>query len=152
MHVYFFLGVGIGDGKDLSFEIIINGSVIFKLELANAREGQVRDVESFTQNLFLLFHRHSPCQLKHTLSKNPKLLGLVSVAAIYCTLGIKAFLHMKLWQKAIGGFTVEPQVHFDTSIFRLVTKYDRSSEAVWKEDSFTHEIVSSALKSTSSGT
>ena len=34
-------GVGFGNGSDLSFEIIINGSTVFKLDLSNCREGQV---------------------------------------------------------------------------------------------------------------
>jgi len=40
--VYLFVsGVGFGNGSDLSFEIIINGSTVFKLDLSNCRQGQV---------------------------------------------------------------------------------------------------------------
>ena len=39
----FVLGVGFGNGSDLSFEIIINGSTVFKLDLSNCRQGQVCD-------------------------------------------------------------------------------------------------------------
>lgn len=42
--LYFHLfvsGVGFGNGNDLSFEIIINGSTVFKLDLSNCRQGQV---------------------------------------------------------------------------------------------------------------
>lgn len=34
-------GVGDGNGADLSFEIIINGSTVFTLDLSNSRQGQV---------------------------------------------------------------------------------------------------------------
>ena len=39
--LFFILAVGSGDGKDLSFDIIINGSPIYQMELLNARPGKV---------------------------------------------------------------------------------------------------------------
>ena len=45
-HVIIFIillsGVGDGNGCDLSFEIIINGTTVFKMELVKSRDGQVR--------------------------------------------------------------------------------------------------------------
>ena len=38
---YFISAVGTGNGKDLRFEIIINGSPIYQFELMNGRPGQV---------------------------------------------------------------------------------------------------------------
>ena len=38
-------GVGDGNGHDLSFDIIINGTTVFRLELVKSRDGQVRKLK-----------------------------------------------------------------------------------------------------------
>jgi len=65
--MYLFVsGVGFGNGSDLSFEIIINGSTVFKLDLSNCRQGQV-------------------CELNEvrTLSNHPLSLHKISRQSLY---------------------------------------------------------------------
>lgn len=50
MYNWYVSGVGSGDGKDLLFEVIINGSVVFHLGCTQGRPGQVTKNNSWNNN------------------------------------------------------------------------------------------------------
>lgn len=53
-------GVGFGNGSDLSFEIIINGSTVFKLDLSNCRQGQLQHLKDLDKLVIILYEAESP--------------------------------------------------------------------------------------------
>lgn len=52
--------VGDGNGHDLSFDIIINGTTVFKLELVKSRDGQVKLLKDLGKLVIILYEAQSP--------------------------------------------------------------------------------------------
>ncbi|XP_068720125.1 phosphatidylinositol 3,4,5-trisphosphate 3-phosphatase TPTE2-like [Montipora capricornis] len=52
--------VGDGNGCDLSFEIIINGTTVFKMELVKSRDGQVKLLKDLGKLVVILYEAESP--------------------------------------------------------------------------------------------
>lgn len=53
-------GIGDGNGKDLSFEIIINGSTVTTLHLSNSRQGQIQHLRDLDKLVIILYEAESP--------------------------------------------------------------------------------------------
>ncbi|KAL9973932.1 hypothetical protein ACROYT_G020453 [Oculina patagonica] len=53
-------GIGDGNGNDLSFEIVINGSTVFKLDLSHCRQGQVQHLKDLDKLVIILYEAESP--------------------------------------------------------------------------------------------
>ncbi|KAM7435048.1 hypothetical protein ABFA07_014980 [Porites harrisoni] len=53
-------GLGDGNGNDISFEIIINGITVFKMELASSRDGQIQHLKELDKLVIILYEAESP--------------------------------------------------------------------------------------------
>ncbi|CAH3022505.1 unnamed protein product [Porites evermanni] len=53
-------GLGDSNGNDISFEIIINGITVFKMELASSRDGQIQHLKELDKLVIILYEAESP--------------------------------------------------------------------------------------------
>ncbi|KAM7433962.1 hypothetical protein ABFA07_015848 [Porites harrisoni] len=72
-------GLGDGNGNDISFEIIINGITVFKMELASSRDGQIQHLKELDKLVIILYEAESP-----TLTGDIKMKFYSSNANVPC--------------------------------------------------------------------